>query len=163
MFKVLDCETTKQEIRQGLRAFIRKIQTDVEHTRVINGSGDAMIRGHVCRASDDRTVDLAVNDTVANATWVGVMTEPTPDGQQGVMRTEGYAYVAFTGDIGAGNEGLPVYVSEVAGLATIVEPNPATSYIAICGLLADATEFDAVTNPFAWVWLGHCCARVARQ
>jgi len=158
MFKHIDFPTSDWQIRQSWNRLIRIIQEDVEHKRVTNTSGGAMVKGDIVYVEDsDRNVDLAVNDTEVHADWVAVMAEPAADGETGIARTEGYALVHFTAaSVLANQEGLPVYVSATAGQATIVAPDDPdfTSHV---GILGDATEFDGATNPFAWVFLRNSC------
>lgn len=163
MFKRIDCETSIPGIRQAFHKLVRKIQTDIEHKRVFNGNGSDMVKGHVCISTGDNIVSLAANTSEANASWVGVMAEPTVDGALGVMRTQGFGLVKFvTTDDLEDQEGSVVFVSDRPGQATITEPGLG-DFNSRLGILADATEWNATTNPYAWVWIGHCCAVVGRQ
>jgi hypothetical protein len=164
MFKHIDVPTSDGMIRQAWNRLLRTIQTEVEHKRVYNDSGDAYVRGHIVYQISDGTryTNLASSASVATCSWVGVMTEPTEDEQWGVARTEGYAYVRFkaTDDL-IGNEGSPVYVSDEAGSATITSPTLPELNLRL-GILGNAMDFDGADNPYAWVFLGHCCRPFSR-
>lgn len=166
MFKHIDVPTSDGMIRQAWNRLIRTIQTEVEHKRLYNDSGTDYVRGDIVYQISDGTryTNLAASDlgAAAPADWIAVMTEPTLDQAWGVGRLEGYAYVRFKAtDTLEDQEGLPVYVSDEPGAATITPP-VAPEYQQIVGLLGDATEFSA-ENPYAWVFLGHCCEPQVEQ
>jgi len=162
MFKSIDMATGNHQIRQAFKRLIRVIQTDVEHKRVDNDSGVNLIKGDVVYnvTSGARSVAQAVNDSLAHANWVGVMSEPVVDGARGIARTEGYAlvrYNALTTDP-TDHEGVPVYVSSVAGTCSIDDPG---GFSQIVGILGNAQDYDADDNPFVHVFLNHCCEPIS--
>jgi hypothetical protein len=137
----------------------RQIQTEVEHKRVTNSTGNAMVRGDVVYCIDgDRQVALADANALATAEWVGIMAEPAPAGAQRVMRTSGLALVKFIDGI-APIAGTPAYVSNTAGAASNADNGDFGIRI---GIIADPTGYSAI-NPFALVVLGHCCAPVVNE
>lgn len=164
MFKYSDVPTKDGRIRDACRKLIDTIRTEVEHKRVTNDSSADIDRGDIVYAtSGDRLVDLAVNDTQPHADWVGVMAEPTADGETGIARTGGYAEVKLVvTDDPEEQAGMFVYVSDVAGQGTTTPP-AGPLFSKIVGVLADATQFDPVTNPFVWVQLLRCCEPIEVQ
>jgi hypothetical protein len=166
MFKIIDMPTSDGMIRQAFHRLIRTIQTEVEHKRVYNDSGDDYVKGDIVYQISDGTryTNLAINTAEGTADWIGVMAEPTDDGAWGVARTEGYALVRFKAtDTLTAQEGLPVYVSDEAGAATITQPSGGGAFSITLGILGDATIFDGGDYPYAWVFLGHCCELSVNQ
>lgn len=160
MFKSIDMATGYHQIRQAFKRLVRVIQTELEHKRVDNDSGVNLIKGDIVYnvTSGARSVAQAVNDSLAHADWVGVMSEPVVDGARGIARTQGYALVRYdtTASNPIGNEGMRVYVSDVAGTGTIDIPaNPA--FTSGLGILVDAMDYDDATFPFVYVYVGRCC------
>lgn len=160
MFQNIDLNLNAGPIKNAWMRLIRQIQTSVEHNRVTNVSGAAMVKGDIIymTATGDRQADLALADDPATVRWAAVMAEPTAAGERGIARTDGYALVRFVtglGAIGDSNEGQQVYLDDtVAGAANVGAPQG--NFTAVIGILADATEYSD-DNPFAWVLLGHCC------
>lgn len=155
MFKWLDSETSDFQIRGAWNRLIRTIQIYIEHNQVTNNLVNGLARGDIVYASGNRQVAKAINTDPATAMWVGVMSDNSAQGENGVMRRQGYAYVHFKdGEVLV--EGQPVYVSDTAGLATMVGPN-SPAWTSRIGILGDGTEYISVDNPYAWVFLGHCC------
>jgi hypothetical protein len=154
MFKIIDLSGMLGPVKNSWFKLGRQIQTEVEHKRVTNSTGNAMVRGDVVYGiTGDRQVALADADASATAEWVGIMAEPTLAGAQGVMRTSGYALVKFIDGI-VPVAGTPAYVSGTAGAASNADNGAFSMRI---GIIADPTGYVSVQNPFAWVVLGHCC------
>lgn len=158
MFKSIDMATGNHQIRQAFKRLVRTVQTEIEHKRVDNDSGVDLVKGDVVYnvTSGGRSVAQAVNDTLAHADWVGVMSEPVSDGSRGIARTQGYALVRYNpADTDpTGHEGEYVLVSDDAGTCSL---DATGNYTQILGVLGDATDYNAVTFPYVWVFIGRCC------
>ena len=162
MFENIDFPSVDRQLRQAWHALLRIIQSEVEHKRVTNTSGVDIVKGDVMYIEDgDREVDLAIATAGATSDWVGVMSEDVVSLGRGIMRTEGYALVHIqANDVLANQEGNIMYVSAAtAGRATITDPLT-PNFTKRIGILADATAYNTVTNPFAWVFLSDGCTLV---
>lgn len=156
MFKAIDLNLNAGPIKNAWLRLIRQIQTDVEHKRVTNASGSDMGRGDIVRmTAGNLQADLAeITVDPVTARWAAVMAEPTLDGELGVARTDGYAYVRMETELGPLTEGGFVYLSDSdPGAGTTSIP---VGGLMIVGVLADGTEYSD-ENPYAYVVLGHCC------
>lgn len=148
-------------VDQAWEKLCRWLQTKVEHERVWNDEATALVRGEVLYlTAGDRRAHRALADAGGagvTAEWVGVSAEPSAAGTQVVMRDSGYALVRFEDGLDL-VEGTPCFVSDtVAGAATNEEPlSPAFS--SRIGIIGNAQGYVTVTNHFAWVFLGKCCA-----
>jgi hypothetical protein len=147
--------------KQAFNGLVRRIQTTVEHMRVTNASGGDMVRGEVISlTAGKRQAVLAGAAAATGATpWAGIMTEPTDDGETGISRINGYAYVLFEEGLTL-DEGDNVYLSETAGRATNVEPSTGGSYVQKIGIIGDISPYDE--DFAAWVWIPHCCTPTER-
>lgn len=161
MFKTIDLQMQVGPIKQWWLNLNRRIQTEIEHRRVTNDTVADMVRGDiVCYTAGNRQAHLAQADAAATARWAAVMAEPTPAGEQGIARTDGYTLIRMQDDEGAiaGAEGQPIFLSPtVAGAGTLAQPDGDGDFVARVAILADASEYSAL-NPFVWGILGHCCA-----
>jgi hypothetical protein len=160
MLKSIDLNLNAGALKNAWLRLVRQIQTEVEHKRLTNASGSDMNRGDIVSlTSGDRQAVLAQGIGWDLVEWVGVMAEFTPNGERGIARTDGYAFVRFEtglGAIGNNSEGSRVVVSNSdAGAATIAPLSAGTE--AALGVLADATMYSD-ENPYAWVILQPCCA-----
>lgn len=160
MFKAIDLltESAASPVKQAWDGLIRDIQKYVEHNRTTNGSMANLARGDVVFASGQGEVSAAIADVAEYP--VAVCAMDIDIGDNGIVRTAGYAYVRFADDLTLVG-GTPAYVSAaVAGRATDVLPNPARRI----GIIADASGYQgdptiaATYNPFAFVCLGYLCA-----
>lgn len=145
---------------KAFNGLIRRIQTTVEHVRVSNNTGVTIDRGEVIRlTSGQREAALAQSNNPENVEWAAIMAEPTPDGESGIARINGYAYVLFIDDLdpapAAGDE---VFVSATAGRAT----NAQDGWVKKIGVVGDGTPY--ATEGAAYVFLQPCCSpqQVAR-
>ena len=98
-----------------------------QYMRIINKSGATILNGKVCRHNGvDATtqlpkIELALADTVVNATILGVATHNIPDGEEGFLTTQGKVSDIDTSAFPAGQ---PMYLSDVtAGGLTATAPD----------------------------------------
>lgn len=140
---------------QAFERFIRKLQTDVEHTRVTNAMPvNELEVGHVLAILEGggvKNVELAVAFD-GNPQWAGIACEPVAIGGKGVMQTNGRASVLFTL--------LPAintlaYVSLTAGYATDVAPALQDEWVVPIGRIVDVSGWAATGR--CDVILGQCC------
>jgi hypothetical protein len=160
MFKAVEMKGNAGPIQNAFRRLVRQIQTEVEHKRVTNASGSDMAKGDIAYLqAGDRQAYLTDASAEASSRWIGVIAEPIADGDRGIMRCDGLAYVRFEvglGAIGDSDEGQQVWLSASdPGAATTREPDP--GFVSVLGILADATNYSD-DNPFCWVILRQCCA-----
>jgi len=159
MFKAIDLLTeSATPLKQAWDGLIRNIQNYVEHNRATNSSGTDMARGDIVYASDHGEVTLAIYDGMALEEPIAVCAMDIDDGDNGVVRTNGYALVHFEDGLTL-VEGTPAYLSgSDAGQATDVDPGGGVRI----GIIANATGYNGVPgvgyNPFAYVCLGYTCA-----
>jgi len=163
MFKAIDLlvESAASPVKQAWDGLIRDIQKYVEHNRATNGSLVNLARGDVVFASGQGEVSSAIAD-VDGEENIAVCAMDIDIGDNGIVRTTGYAYVHFEDNRNL-EEGTPAYVSATeAGKATNDEPG----IVRRVGIIADASGYNGVPggvgyNPFALVCLGYSCAPVA--
>jgi len=148
--------------RAAAAGLIRRLQTTVEHMRVTNATVADMVRGEIIAlTAGDRRAVLAQADALATSEWVGVVCEPIADGETGIVRTNGRAWVLFVDGLTLA-AGEPIYLSvATAGRATNVEPFAPPGYMVRIGTIVDASPYvgDGVDNG-CWVQLQRCCAPV---
>lgn len=148
--------TNLWKLKQAFHGLTRRLQTTVEHMRVTNTT-TAMVKGEVIALTAGvRQAIRSDADSQTAVVWAGVMTEDTANGATGIARTNGYGYMLLDSALTPA-AGDPVYVSQVAGRGTNVEP--AGGYIQRIGTIGDATPYAADTA--VWVFLQHCCTPAA--
>ena len=143
---------------KAFNGLTRRIQTTVEHMRVTNATDTDFVRGEVLAlTSGQRQAIRAQADAEATSWWAAVATEPTPDGETGIARINGYAYVLFEDGLDpAPDAGDEVYVSAAtAGRATNAAPVGPEEFVQKIGVVGDDTIY--ATEGAAWVFLQHCC------
>jgi len=160
MFKAVDLNMGPGPIKNAWLRLNRQIQTEVEHKRVTNSGLVDFVKGDIVSLdAGNRQAVLAQADALATSRFAAIMAEPTPAGEQGVARSDGYALIHMeTGLAGAiaDAEGSPIYLSAtVAGRGAMAIPGAGFSIIV--AMLADGTEYSDA-NPFVWGIIGHCCA-----
>lgn len=140
---------------------MRLLEVDVEHKLIQNNSGGELTRGQIVRMNGDRQVQAArggAADAQADAEWTGVIVDATlADQAQGPMATDNVRLVRFESGLTPA-AGEAVYLSATeAGSATNVAPSASNEWVIKIGLVADASPYVTVDNPFAWVLLNNCC------
>ena len=162
MFKAIDLliESAASPVKQAWDGLIRDIQKYVEHNRATNGSMADLARGDVVFASGQGEVSAALAD-INGEDNIAVCAMDIDAGDNGIVRTAGYAYVRFEDGLGTLVGGTPAYVSGTDfGRATDVPPVPTRRI----GIIADGSVYNGVLgvgyNPFALVCLGYACAPV---
>lgn len=136
----------------------RTVQTLVEHNRYTNAEATALVDGEVLYVTSDgtKTVKRTTSDTEAEAEFAGVSCEAFAAGGQGIVRTNGLAWVLF--DVGlddpAPAAGLPAYTSGVsAGRASPI--TPAAGWYNRIGTIEDASTY--ATQGGCYVNINRCC------
>ena len=161
MFKAVDLNMGPGPIQNAWRRLNRQIQTEIEHKRVTNADAVDFVKGDIVSLdAGNRQAVLAQADALATSRFAAIMAEPTPAGEQGVARSDGYALIHMeTGLAGAiaDAEGTPIYLSAtVAGRGAMALP--AAGFGIIVALLADGTEYENTDpggglSPIEWVSL----------
>lgn len=167
MFKTVNINRVPLQIKQAWEALQRTIQTDVEHTRVINGEASALTLGDVVYISavgtnglstPTPTARLARADAAATAYAVAVVSDVIPAGATGVVRLSGHAWVKFEAGLGVLTNGSQAFLSVTdSGKATDTAPSVGGQYVASLGVVDDGSPYDAGAGG-AYVLLNKCCA-----
>lgn len=138
---------------QSFERFIRKLQTDVEHTLVTNSTVIPMPIGSVLALTAGvKQAVLADASNGATPQWAGILCKTTAAGAKGIAQTNGRASVLF--------DALPTintiaFVSETAGMATGTAPVAPLAWVVPIGRIVDVSGFAATGR--CDVILGQCC------
>jgi len=132
------------------------IQRRIEHFLGTNGSGGALLRGHVVAMVGDRSVQLT-DDSDPEALYAGVSAMAADNGDNVIVRTDNLAYVLFEDQLNP-VAGQPCYVSATPGLATDTNVGPVVTMQ--LGIIFDATPY--ATEQACWVLLNKCCDPIER-
>lgn len=149
-------------VAQAFERFMRKLQTDVEHTRVTNSTLAAFTPGTVLAfvvGAVDRHAELAYAAAGENDQWVAIASEPIAAGIQGVAQTNGRTPVRFAAGL-TPVDGTLCYVSDLtAGVATNVPTVVVGASVTPIGRIVDTSRY--ADEHICDVILGLCCEPAA--
>lgn len=117
----------------------------------------ALLDGEILYISGNRSCARASAGTLEKARVCGVCCEPTAQGAQGVMRTQGLAMVLFEAGLAAPAPaaGQIAYVGGTPGRATNVAGVGNFNYS--FGTIEDASGYDPVAGGPCYVNINRCC------
>lgn len=167
MIKHISLQTASVRLQNLWLDIWRQIQRYIEHSPMTNGEGAASIGlGNVVHCSGERTVKLAITDSVAHASTIGVVDDSTTlPGHQCVVAHDGYRLVKFVDGLDATlTAGDNAYTCDTAGSA---DRAPDATYSYSIGKVADASMYNGVQGvghyPYAMVLLGGGCCIIGQR
>lgn len=122
----------------------------------LTSDGADLVDGELVYASGDRLMDRTDTLSEAGAMCIGVTCEPTLDGEQGVIRTGGLAWVLFEAGIvtPAPAAGQTVFTATTPGRANNRVPELGGWTVPI-GTIEDASTYDSLGG--CYVNINRCC------